>query len=262
MADIHEQIGQRIQALRKAKGWTQEDLAEKSGLHPTYIGGIERGERNATIASFQKIAESLGITLAELFRVGVHPLEEMFNAPADDIMGAIHKGFRAQVDVKGKLAELYLAKYLGNLKAGKAIDGFEWSDKDGVPDFVITYKGQKYTVECKNLRSGEDGIYKQKPSYKVEVQKTRNSKDGTNTRSYSVGHFHMLAVCMFNQTGQWDFFFIATKYLEKAGDLNLLKVFQAVPFNPTTPWEKDVIVVLKDIAGEIKIDHPRQKPRL
>ncbi|MFH1672415.1 MAG: helix-turn-helix domain-containing protein [Pseudomonadota bacterium] len=147
MFNIHEKIGQRVQTPRKAKGWTQEELADKSGLHSTYIGGIERGERNATIASFQKVAESLGITLAELFRIEPHSLEEMFNAPADDIMSAIHKGFRAQVDVKGKLAELYLAKYFGNLKARKVIDDFEWSDKDGVPDFIITYKGRSYIVE-------------------------------------------------------------------------------------------------------------------
>ncbi len=228
-------------------GWTQEELAERSGLHPTYIGGIERGQRNATIASFQKIAESLDVTIAELFRLKPHPLEKMFNAPADDIMWAIHNGFRAQVDVKGKLAELYLARHLNDLKDQVLIEDFEWNDKDGVPDFIITYKGRRYIVECKNLRSGEAGVYKQKQSYKVEVQKTRNSKNGSNTRSYPVDHFHLLAICMFNQTGRWDFFFIATKQLERSADPNLLKVFQAVPFNPTTPWEKDIVVVLKDI---------------
>jgi transcriptional regulator with XRE-family HTH domain len=247
MAGIQETIGRRVQAIRKAKGWTQEQLAERSGLHPTYIGGIERGERNATIASFQKVADSLGVTIAALFRADPHPLEKMFNAPADDIMWAIHNGFRARVDVKGKLAELYLARYFKGLKNQEVIEDFEWNDKDGVPDFVITYKGRRFIVECKNLRSGEAGVYKQKQSYKVEVQKTRNSKDGINTRSYPVDHFHLLAICMFNQTGQWDYFFIATKYLERAADPNLLKIFQAVPFNPTTPWEKDILVVLKDI---------------
>jgi len=52
MPTTHEQIGKKVRELRKARGWTQEALAERSGLHPTYIGGIERGERNPTIDSF------------------------------------------------------------------------------------------------------------------------------------------------------------------------------------------------------------------
>ncbi|MDY6839724.1 MAG: helix-turn-helix transcriptional regulator [Thermodesulfobacteriota bacterium] len=167
MADIHERIGQRVQEFRKSKGWTQEELAERSGLHPTYIGGIERGERNATIASFQKVAEAFGATLARLLEVDPHPLEQKFNAPPWDIMTAIAKGFRAQVDVKGKLAEFYLSEHLETLKAQQLIDDYEWNDKDGVPDFIIHYNGQKYETECKNLRSGKEGVYKTKEAYKV-----------------------------------------------------------------------------------------------
>lgn len=246
MTDIHQQIGQRVQAFRKERGWTQEELADRSGLHPTYIGGIERGERNATIASFQKVADSLDIDLGDLFRA-YHPLEEKFNAPSRDIMSAVFAGFRAQVDVKGKLAELYLARYLKGLSEEGYLEDVTWNDKDGVPDFVIVFGGKDVIVECKNLRSGEDGIYKTKKAYKVEVQKTRNSKDGTNTRSYSVDHFDILAVCMFNQTGRWEFFFISSQRLERADDPQLLKTFQAVPYNPTTPWEPDILTVLDDI---------------
>ncbi len=251
MATTQKEIGKKIQELRKGRGWTQEALAERSGLHPTYIGGVERGERNATIDSFCKIAGAFGISLSDLFKLDRHDLEKLFNAPADDIMLAILKGFRAQVDVKGKLAELYLFKYLEHRKAKGDIEDFEWNDLDSLPDFRIVYKGRDYRAECKNLRSGEDGIYKRSPSFKVEVQKTRNSMDGTATRSYRVDYFDLLGVCMFNQTGKWDFVFIASQYLEtRPENKDLLKVFQPVPFVQTSPWEKDIIQVLDEIAKD------------
>jgi transcriptional regulator with XRE-family HTH domain len=251
MQNTRKQIGQKIRELRKARGWTQEQLAEKSGLHPTYIGGVERGDRNPTISAYYKISEVFDISLANLFKLNKHKLEENFNAPADDIMLAILKGFRAQVDVKGKLAELYLAKHLDTLKETGVIEYFEWHDKDGLPDFEISYKGNKYIIECKNLRSGDDGIYKKYPAYKVEVQKTRNSKDGSNTRSYPVNYFDILTVCMFNQTKIWNFLFIATKYLEQDEDRRFLKIFQSVPFKRIMPWETDLIAVLQDISGDL-----------
>jgi XRE family transcriptional regulator, regulator of sulfur utilization len=254
MPAIQEKIGQRIRTHREARGWTQEGLAEKCGLHPTYIGGIERGERNPTIESLESIATGFGISLSELLRFENHTLEDKFNSPCEDIMEAILHGFRAQVDVKGKLAELYMAKYLRGLKDEGLIEDFQWNDADNVPDFIIKYKGNKYVVECKNLRSGDEGIYKKESAYKVEVQRTRNSKDGSNTRSYRVGHFDILGVSMFNQTGKWNFFFIASKYLQKADDPQFLKIFQPVPFNPMRPWERDITVVLEDIFGEPEVE--------
>ena len=54
-----KRLGKQIRALRHAKGWTQEELADRSGLHPTYIGGIERGERNVGFDNLIKIAAAL-----------------------------------------------------------------------------------------------------------------------------------------------------------------------------------------------------------
>ena len=55
MSDIAKILGQRIRNYRTAKGLSQEKLAELSGCHPTYVGQIERGEKNATIESIEKI---------------------------------------------------------------------------------------------------------------------------------------------------------------------------------------------------------------
>jgi transcriptional regulator with XRE-family HTH domain len=62
------QVGRRIRDLREAKGISQEILAEKSGLHRTYIGGVERGLRNPSLKSLSRIAKGLGASVAELVR--------------------------------------------------------------------------------------------------------------------------------------------------------------------------------------------------
>lgn len=67
MSDITKVVGQRIRNYRTQKGLSQEKLAELSGCHPTYIGQVERGEKNTTIESIEKIASALGITLEKLF---------------------------------------------------------------------------------------------------------------------------------------------------------------------------------------------------
>ena len=67
MSDIAKVLGQRIRNYRTAKGLSQEKLAELSGCHHTYIGQLERGEKNATIESVEKIATALHISLSTLF---------------------------------------------------------------------------------------------------------------------------------------------------------------------------------------------------
>ena len=67
MSDIAKIIGQRIRNYRTQKGLSQEKLAEVAGCHPTYIGQLERGEKNATLESVEKIASAMDISLSELF---------------------------------------------------------------------------------------------------------------------------------------------------------------------------------------------------
>ena len=67
MSDITKVLGQRIRNYRIGKGLSQEKLAELSGCQHTYIGQIERGEKNATIESIVKIAVALDVSLSKLF---------------------------------------------------------------------------------------------------------------------------------------------------------------------------------------------------
>lgn len=60
-------LGQRIRDLRKAKGFSQEGFADEVGLDRTYMGGIERGERNVATLNIIRIAKTLKVEVGELF---------------------------------------------------------------------------------------------------------------------------------------------------------------------------------------------------
>ena len=61
-------IGKRIRTLRIAKGYTQEGLSEKADLNISYIGQVERAERNISINTLEKIMEALAVSPNELFQ--------------------------------------------------------------------------------------------------------------------------------------------------------------------------------------------------
>ena len=66
--DAKRVVARNMKRLREAKGWSQEAMAEHSGLHRTYVSGVERGVRNPTVSVLQKIAEGLETTMIELVR--------------------------------------------------------------------------------------------------------------------------------------------------------------------------------------------------
>lgn len=68
LSATHKKLGQRIYQLRKERGMTQEDLAFKVGVDRSYMGFLERGEKNATVKTLAKIASALKVSLSELFR--------------------------------------------------------------------------------------------------------------------------------------------------------------------------------------------------
>jgi transcriptional regulator with XRE-family HTH domain len=67
MADANLKIlGNNVRVLRHQKGLSQEQLAELTGLHRTYIGGIERGERNVSILNLIRLSKALDITASKM----------------------------------------------------------------------------------------------------------------------------------------------------------------------------------------------------
>jgi transcriptional regulator with XRE-family HTH domain len=64
--DILKRFGGRVRQLRKGKGYSQEAFAAECGLDRTYMGGIERGERNVALRNIEQIAKALGLTISKL----------------------------------------------------------------------------------------------------------------------------------------------------------------------------------------------------
>jgi transcriptional regulator with XRE-family HTH domain len=64
--DMRVRLGRNVRRLREARGWSQEDYAERAGIHRTYVSDIERGSRNPTITVVEKLAKPLGVRPGKL----------------------------------------------------------------------------------------------------------------------------------------------------------------------------------------------------
>jgi transcriptional regulator with XRE-family HTH domain len=68
-ADIRERFGFAVKVRREALDLTQEELAEKAGLHRTYLSDIERGSRNLSLINIERIAAALSLKISQLFAI-------------------------------------------------------------------------------------------------------------------------------------------------------------------------------------------------
>ncbi|MDA8428110.1 MAG: helix-turn-helix transcriptional regulator [Geobacteraceae bacterium] len=64
--ELTDILAENLRHLRNQKGISQEDLAELSGIHRTYVGSVERGERNVTLSSLEMLASALGVSVIQL----------------------------------------------------------------------------------------------------------------------------------------------------------------------------------------------------
>jgi transcriptional regulator with XRE-family HTH domain len=65
-SNVLKTFAQKVRTLRLQKGWSQEDLGRRAGLHRTYIGSIERHERNVSLLNVQRIAKALRVDIKDL----------------------------------------------------------------------------------------------------------------------------------------------------------------------------------------------------
>ncbi|MGN6358145.1 MAG: helix-turn-helix domain-containing protein [Novosphingobium sp.] len=64
--EIQARLGSNVRRLREAKGWSQEDYADRAGIHRTYVSDIERGRRNPTVTVVEKLAKPLEVSAGSL----------------------------------------------------------------------------------------------------------------------------------------------------------------------------------------------------
>lgn len=158
-----------------------------------------------------------------------HRLETRYGLPAKDILNVIERSPRCEQMVKGFVAEYHLENLLKTLLAKGDILGYKLIDVDGEPDFeVTTLDGTRALIECKMFMSNQK-------KWKVDFQRTRNSKSNPLSRFYRRSDFDVLAACTYNHNGRWDFVYVRTEDLpldEDAGEDCLKK---AVYYEETNP---------------------------
>jgi transcriptional regulator with XRE-family HTH domain len=66
-SNVLKRFARNVKALRLEKGWSQDELARRADLHRTYIGSIERHERNVSLLNVERIAKALKVNVKDLF---------------------------------------------------------------------------------------------------------------------------------------------------------------------------------------------------
>ena len=68
MQEVHKKLGKRVAELRRKRGFSQEEFAHECTFNRSYMGAVERGEKNISLAMTNKIAKALKMSLSELFK--------------------------------------------------------------------------------------------------------------------------------------------------------------------------------------------------
>jgi transcriptional regulator with XRE-family HTH domain len=68
MSALQKRVGMRLRMLREKKGWSQEEFADICGLHRTYVGSVERGERNLTLNSLHTLSKALNVKMTDVLK--------------------------------------------------------------------------------------------------------------------------------------------------------------------------------------------------
>ena len=93
MSILSTTVGKRIRSCRLRLGLSQEKLAEAAGFHPTYVGQLERGEKNMTIDSLDRICRALGVSISQLLEgLGGEPTQRGIPMQCCDVVTAMSPG--------------------------------------------------------------------------------------------------------------------------------------------------------------------------
>jgi hypothetical protein len=209
--------------------WERENRGGERRAAPRAAEGLEtvvafHPRRLLDYAAFERQANDLGLDPPLRYAAALdaapsrrsdaelplrHALESRFDLSARDILDIIHTRMRLEVAVKGGVAEHHLER---RLLADPAVADVRRLDRDAQPDFDVTLSGgQRVLVECKNV-SPEPYA---NGDYKVEVQKTRATRDDPAGRLYRPDQFDVVAACLYSPTRRWDFRYRRTAMMDR-----------------------------------------------
>ncbi|HET7478339.1 MAG TPA: hypothetical protein VFJ72_02360 [Rubrobacteraceae bacterium] len=179
----------------------------------------------------------------------LHQLEVQFQMDSVEILDMVLSNNRLHIAVKGAVAQEHLRKYLTELHREGVLDDFEQIDKDGQPDFKLTFEGHDYLLECKNVEK------EKRPGgpMTVDFQRTRAPKEAPHLRYYHEDEFELLAACTFNRSGRWEFRFIRTAVLDRRmaphNDRFLNRVYVDDSASYGKKWSSDLTSILRELSG-------------
>jgi transcriptional regulator with XRE-family HTH domain len=133
------QLGERVRALRRERGWTLELLAERSGVSRAMISKLERGEKNPTLVVAARVAEGLGVSLSQL--VGIEARREIVVVPKQRrmVMRDPETGFERQLLSPSFDGEL---EFIRNVVPEGSTSGEFPPHRRGVEEYVVVEKGR------------------------------------------------------------------------------------------------------------------------
>ncbi|HPP30820.1 MAG TPA: helix-turn-helix transcriptional regulator [bacterium] len=114
--DIYTRVGKRIRIIREGMGITQEELAFKSGLHPSFISHIERGKKKASLETINKLADALGVGMDKIFEPSekdTYPLQK------EGLFIRRVSNFLKDKDERFQYTAWQIIKHIGELKKKK-----------------------------------------------------------------------------------------------------------------------------------------------
>lgn len=136
----------------------------------------------------------------------VHPLEKELGLGAFEILDMIGGAFRLKAAVRGGAAEYHLGEHLRTVPGVSRVTPI---DEDGKPDFEVTFSGNNFLIECKNVLRRPNAAGEPR----VDFQKTRASKNDPCSRYYRPDQFDVLAACLHPISERWEYRFISTSSL-------------------------------------------------
>lgn len=137
-------------------------------------------------------------------------LESYFQLSPVQLWQALQANPRALMNLKGAVAEEHLRLYLDALHQRGIIEQYI-RGVEGQPDFTVLHRNQQIRIECKNVESPKSQADRQRLiRVTIDFQKTRNQLGGRHLRYYHRSEFDIVAACLFNRTGRWEFVYART----------------------------------------------------
>ena len=260
------QFGANVRKRREYLGMTQESLAEAAELDRSYIGGIERGERNPALAAILRLAAALRVAPGTLFD-GIGESEQTiltrWDFTDEELTQLIDGNPSLRGMVLGYLAELKLERLWLSDPRFSEVFKYDDHDRGHRGDRVAVYRGKEFIIESKSLQTATVQRTPEGWAGRAQVDASDRRQvslpDGSTVTTTCLlrGEFDVLAVNLFAFGDEWRFAF--AKNLDLPGSRysryteyqrqHLLATMVEVSWPPQPPFRADLFELLDEMTG-------------